>query len=175
MSPVNIPYWNQESSPSGTFPSTPGNTTAFPSSTLDKIYYSNYGIVSSIVAASIAIRSQYACSYWFGSDYPYGISVYEPNPKTTGAALRDASFLAEPISGWMNLLSQYALGNTTYVNATTQLVFSKNQQNSWYVNPSCIQANYIGILLVMMLIMSILLTSAKSQNSQIFHHLLLPL
>lgn len=55
MSPVNIPYWNQESHPSGVFPSTPGNLTAFPSSSLDKIYHRNYASVSNVVAASMYV------------------------------------------------------------------------------------------------------------------------
>ena len=70
-------------------------------------------------------------SFWYGEDYPYS-SIYDIDPKASGNAVRDASFIAQPLTGWFRaLLSGNATNN--YIDPLTVNIINVNQQRLWAV------------------------------------------
>ena len=127
MSPVNIPYWTSDSIE---FPYVNTSDVKLPGAQQDKVFFTNYGMISGKTTSFISSKIQAPCVRWFGPDYPLDISIYErpANISKTGKLARDASFQPQPLSSWLSLLSAQ---NISIVNATSQLLFSRAQMQTW--------------------------------------------
>ncbi|KAJ3327496.1 hypothetical protein HDU91_004374, partial [Kappamyces sp. JEL0680] len=64
------------------------------------------------------------CVKWYGETYPFS-SLYERNPGVSGAAVRDAAYMAEPSGGWYT-----ALANLSYFDPLTLNQFQVQQQGA---------------------------------------------
>lgn len=64
------------------------------------------------------------CSFWFGEDYPFS-SPYDIDPGVNRTNFRDGSFIAMPLGGWLNVLSDPSLANVSTIST-----FTVNQQRA---------------------------------------------
>nr|KAJ3412372.1 hypothetical protein HK105_002369 [Polyrhizophydium stewartii] len=139
-----IPFWLLDDP---RVPTTPAD--GFPGSTNPVVYHVNFANAGP--AGSGLTRP---CTFWFGESYPQKQgSVYEPVSGVSGNLARDATFLAQPISGWFQTLVKILaikIDPSDSVNykqiQTTQAIFVNAQKRSWViygVDPS-VNPNLIG-------------------------------
>jgi ABC-2 family transporter protein len=123
MNEINIPYWNLKDQ---RLPKS--SAQEFKGATLDEVIHANFAYVTGLLGLSGppgALAASYTrpCVRWFGENYPKS-ALYERDPGESGSAVRDASYLAQPLGGWLNALNQ---GNGTLVDAFSVNLFQGSQ------------------------------------------------
>lgn len=128
MNALNMPYISPTAVPHPKLTVTPSSGIA--AATLSSIYNANYALVRSLkvdgppgAAASLFRRM---CVTWYGDEYPQS-ALYERPSGAVGDNVRDATYFAQPIGGWIGAL---ASGNPEIEQPMINIV-NINQIRSW--------------------------------------------
>jgi ABC-type multidrug transport system fused ATPase/permease subunit len=106
MNSINVPFW-------GTVGVQVTGPQEIPGATQSTIYHPNWSLLRlGLTLRGVDVNSRPGatvgtfrrpCVLWYGNDYPKS-SVYERPPNVSGILVRDSSFLAEPLTGYIPAL-----------------------------------------------------------------------
>jgi hypothetical protein len=141
MNGGNIPIWNS------TLLTTQASSSGIPGASLDAITHANFAVVTGVLSqtgppGAAAAQFRRPCVKWYGPSYPIS-TLYERDPGVTGAAIRDSSFMAKPLSGW-----ESALSNLSYFDPLTITQYSVQQlasSNLYGFDTSQVTASQLGV------------------------------
>nr|KAJ3418189.1 hypothetical protein HK105_000223 [Polyrhizophydium stewartii] len=127
MSALNTPIWNI-SDP--LLPKTRG-VGFIPGAKQQNVTHVNFAVLSVFDVLGIAFAGfQKPCVYWFGEDYPTS-PVYERPSNSSGVLVRDTTFTAEPLGGWLaSLITGVPSG---IIDNFAVQKFASLQQRTWAV------------------------------------------
>ncbi|KAL2912237.1 hypothetical protein HK105_208305 [Polyrhizophydium stewartii] len=129
MTSLRIPNWNSTQD----IPQV-ARSPNWADATLPTLYATNYDIISSLSLSgppgAASAFFQRPCVFWYGEKYPTS-AIYERASGASDVYVRDATYTAEPLGGWIGALLTGLQAGT--VNTRTLQLFIGLQQRSWAV------------------------------------------
>jgi hypothetical protein len=121
MNAIRVPYWSNSSTAFPTIAINALNRKAYPGSTLSYIAHVNWNYY----------QWYQPCQFWYEEGYKEE-DFYSQPPMSAGKTIRDTTFIAQPLGGWLpNIIDYYNITSPTrYLTNGTTVQFWQ----MWYIN-----------------------------------------